>query len=807
MSFQEMCTPDTGSSHTLINHDVAARHGLAYDPNHNAILKNASGTNMEITGITKITLQIGKHKSSRTAIIVRNLNHKILIGWKSCIELALIPTNFPQQMRTDGKPIIVPDNCTNKECNETYSMSTASRNSLTPKEIAVALTKEFRSVLSDELSTKPMKARPMPIHIKTVYKPYRTTVARTIPKRYEAPAKTAIKELIKRGVIIPVTEPTEWCSPAFFVSKPDGKRVRLVTDFTRLNQFVERAVHPFPSSEEIVRAIPHTAKFFAKLDAVHGYFQLALDEESSYKTTFLLPSGRYRYLRAPMGLNASSDEWCRNSDVVIEGLNYAKKIVDDILVWAPDLPTLHTRLRTILRKCKEYNITISRSKFEISRSIIFAGYKVSDTGIGPDPQRTRAIRDFPRPNNIHDLRSFLGLANTLGHFVPDLVHMTAEIRKLTKAKHAYIWLDEHEREFEAAKELLAKEMLVQAFNPEWTTSLYTDASRLYGMGYALIQNDPNDVNKISMVTCGSKSLTDTQKRYSTVELECLAILVGIKKCDCYLRGLKNFQVFTDHKPLLGVFDKETYALENQRLMRMREKLTQYTFQVNYIPGKNNTIADALSRAPVFPAEEEDLQTMSTAATLTIEHDEEFHCMSAELDNMVSTAENNYKAIVAALRNSDKNPPNIPQYQQLKRVWHRLSLSDEKEDLIMYDNTRIFVPCNSINKIVKLLHKGHPGITKSRELARQLYFWPGMNNDISQVVENCEACQEIRPQTQHFPATATPPSTVSTTPMENVGTDLFSHAGKDYLIMVDRCSGYPCCAKLDRTNTAAIVRQL
>ena len=247
MSFQEMCTPDTGSSHTLINHDVAARHGLAYDPNHNAILKNASGTNMEITGITKITLQIGKHKSSRTAIIVRNLNHKILIGWKSCIELALIPTNFPQQMRTDGKPILVPDNCTNKECNETYSMSTASRNSLTPKEIAVALTKEFRSVLSDELSTKPMKARPMHIHIKTVYKPYRTTVARTIPKRYEAPAKTAIKELIKRGVIIPVTEPTEWCSPAFFVSKPDGKRVRLVTDFTRLNQFVERAVHPFPS--------------------------------------------------------------------------------------------------------------------------------------------------------------------------------------------------------------------------------------------------------------------------------------------------------------------------------------------------------------------------------------------------------------------------------------------------------------------------------------------------------------------------------------------------------------------------------
>ena len=86
--------------------------------------------------------------------------------------------------------------------------------------------------------------------------------------------------------------------------------VRMVTDFTKLNLHVERPVHPFPSVDDIVKAIPPSAKFFAKMDAVHGYFQLALDDDSSYLTTFLLPSGRYRYLRAPMGLSASSDEWC-----------------------------------------------------------------------------------------------------------------------------------------------------------------------------------------------------------------------------------------------------------------------------------------------------------------------------------------------------------------------------------------------------------------------------------------------------------------------------------------------------------------
>ena len=121
--------------------------------------------------------------------------------------------------------------------------------------------------------------------------------------------------LLKKKVITKVETPTDWCSPAFFVAKKDSNKVRMVTDFTNLNKYVKRPVHPFPSSEEIMQAVPPDAKFFAKMDAVHGYFQLAIDQESSFLTTFLLPSGRYIYLRAPMGLSASSDEWCRQSEL------------------------------------------------------------------------------------------------------------------------------------------------------------------------------------------------------------------------------------------------------------------------------------------------------------------------------------------------------------------------------------------------------------------------------------------------------------------------------------------------------------
>ena len=144
--------------------------------------------------------------------------------------------------------------------------------------------------------------------------------------------------------------------------------MRLVTDYTQLNKYVKRPVHPFPSTRDILQAIPKEAKIFAKLDAVHGYFQLALDEESSITTTFLLPQGKFRYLRAPMGLNASSDEWCCHSDRIIEGFPWARKIVDDTLIWAENLDILKDRIIKVLDRCREYNVTISKKKLRLEKS-------------------------------------------------------------------------------------------------------------------------------------------------------------------------------------------------------------------------------------------------------------------------------------------------------------------------------------------------------------------------------------------------------------------------------------------------------
>ena len=144
--------------------------------------------------------------------------------------------------------------------------------------------------------------------------------------------------------------------------------------------------------------VPQRNSIFHKDEAIHGFFQLALDDKSSRLTTFLLPSGRYRYL------SSSLDEWCRHSDRVLERLPFAWKIVDDILVWVPEFPQPVDRVIIILDKCKEINVVLSNKKFEIGNEVAFAGLVISSRGIKPDQEQIWALSKFPAPRDISGVR-------------------------------------------------------------------------------------------------------------------------------------------------------------------------------------------------------------------------------------------------------------------------------------------------------------------------------------------------------------------------------------------------------------------
>ncbi len=466
-------------------------------------------------------------------------------------------------------------------------------------------------------------------------------------------------------------------------------------------------------------------------------------------------------------------------------------MVDDILVQAPDVETLRKRVDAVLARCKTAGITISKKKFVIGSKIKFAGHIISANGVEPDEEKVEAIRRFPAPTNVSELRSFLGMVNQLGHFIPDLAQMTSRLRMLLKKSVVWLWMDEHQQEFDKVKELLATELMVHHFDPALETTVLTDASRLHGTGYALMQEG-------RLIRCGSQALTATESRYSTIELELLGLVKAIQKCRYYLLGTR-FKVVTDHKPLVGIFNKDLADISNQRIQRFRERVAGYDFDVVWLAGKDNIIADALSRAPVFPAVDDDDDEMSFCRLTTSE--------DPQLQPMIEAAryDDAYNAVISAVM-SGKQAKDLPvdhPARAYKNVWDELSVrGDEKRRLLVYDGSRIVVPATCRAEILRQLHLPHAGIVKTRKAAQQLYYWPNLMQEVKQMVESCEVCLA------HLPSKPTEEPVLAAIPeeaMEEVAADLFQLNGKHYLVLVDRYSGFLWCHKLYRLDTSSVTK--
>ena len=309
-------------------------------------------------------------------LITTGLHNQMLISLQDLKKLKVIHEDFPRshlnkvsttqkvQRDTHTTNSTFPLNSSSRSSVRTHthapSPAEASTSSSNHETSLTAVLDSFPSVF-DETKITRMQGPSMHIYLDRHggnYRPCRTLTARPIPLHYQEEAAKTIKLFIDSEVIAKVDYPTEWISPAFFVPKPDG-RVRLVTDFTGINRFISRPVHPFLCPQDIIKGILPGSKYFITLDAVQGYYQVPLDNESADLTTFLLPDGKYKFLRAPMGLKPSSDEWCQRSDIVFANIPGLLKIVDDILIQAPNKVQALKYLKKVLHAAKTHEITLA----------------------------------------------------------------------------------------------------------------------------------------------------------------------------------------------------------------------------------------------------------------------------------------------------------------------------------------------------------------------------------------------------------------------------------------------------------------
>lgn len=779
--------PDTGADITVIglqhlrNLSISTRK-LHASPQTTTL--TADGSEMTpALGTFTATLALGTRSCSAQIRVHKDIQTPLL-SFSHCQALAIIPKEFP-------KPILEVKHV--KKCVELpFSASTP------PSDVKEYFFKEFKDVLVAKAALqstplKPMVGSPMRIHLKHDAVPFAIHTPRQIPLAFRDHVKDELESMVSQGIIRPAgDEPSEWCHPLVAVAKPNGG-VRITTDLSKLNAQVARPPHPSPTPFDAVRSVPTSARYFTTMDALCGYWQIELAEEDRHLTTFITPHGRFQYCRGPMGFAATGDAYCLRGDIALQGVKNCVKVVDDILLYDADYTTHLTRIHQVLTRCREFGITINKDKFEVAApKVDFCGFTLSMAGIAADQDKVIAIRDFPTPANLTDLRSFMGLVNQLAEFTPEISAAAQPLRPLMSPKRQFLWTPDHDEAFRRVKAALIDPPVLASFDPTLPTILQTDASRLNGIGFALLQDHGS--GRLRLIQCGSRFLTEAETRYATIELELLAAVWAMFKCKFYLMGLQNFTLMTDHRPLVPILNSYTLdAVENPRLQRLKEKVSPYIFTAVWRAGKNLRIPDALSRAPVsYPAPEDytlctdsiaSLHTIATVRAVTESHEDDDRTLE-ELRDSARTDPDYVKLHHCVTSGFPSDRYALP--RPLLPYWKIRDNLHADGDLVLY-GMRIVVPNALRRRILARLHDSHRGVEATKRRAGQTVFWPGINSDIANTVQSCEPCQYLQPSQQKEPILS---DDHPTRPFESVSADFFSVAGKSFLVIADRLSGWP-----------------
>ena len=223
----------------------------------------------------------------------------------------------------------------------------------------------------------------------------------------------------KLDIIETVFEPTEWVNSLVVVQKPIGK-LRVCLDPKDLNKAIKRHYHHIPTAEDILSCMAG-GTVFSKLDASSDYWQIHVDEDSSKLLIFNSPFGRYKFKRLPFGVLHASEVFQADVAEILKGIEGVQNAQDDIIVWGKTKTEHDNRLRNVLRRIRDYGLKLNKDKciFSVSEVTYLGGHTLTSEGVKPDPRKTKAIIDMEFRQSKQELRTFLGMVNYLGMFVPN----------------------------------------------------------------------------------------------------------------------------------------------------------------------------------------------------------------------------------------------------------------------------------------------------------------------------------------------------------------------------------------------------
>ena len=396
-----------------------------------------------------------------------------------------------------------------------------------------------------------------------------------------------IRYMLENDIIEPSN--SEWSSPCILVPKPDGT-YRLCTDIRKVNSVTKTDSYPIPRIDDCIDEIG-SAKFVNKFDLLKGYWQVPLTERTREVSAFVTPDGLYQYKVMPFGMKNAPATFQRMIHSLLRHLEGCEAYIDDVIIysntWDDHLRIMH-KFFNILAKAN-HTVNLAKSDF-CHTTVEYLGHKVGQGFVTPITAKVEAISQFPIPTNKKELMRFLGMAGFYRKFCPNFSSVVGPLTNLLQKKVNFSWTKDCDESFKKIKCVLMNSPVLSAPNFDKQFKLTVDASDI-GIGAALFQESDDGVDRV--VCYFSKKLTKSQKNYSTIEKECLALLLALQHFDVYLNvTLHPVLVYTDHNLLTFLCKMSN---KNERLTRWSLLLQEYDIIIHHIKGKDNVIADALSR--------------------------------------------------------------------------------------------------------------------------------------------------------------------------------------------------------------------
>lgn len=526
--------------------------------------------------------------------------------------------------------------------------------------------------------------------------------------------KKQLMELIAHGFIR--LSKSSYGAPVLFVKKKDGS-MRMCIDYRALNKITVKNKYPLPRVDELFDRV-RGARYFSKIDLRSGYHQVRIAEEDIEKTAFRTRYGHYEFTVLPFGLTNAPATFMHMMQLIFRDHldDFVIVFLDDILIYSKSYDEHINHVRKVLTLLRENKLYAKASKCEFFKTrISFLGHVVSADGISMEESKVKAVTEWPTPTDVQQLRAFLGLAGYYRKFVRSFSSIALPLTELLKKDKGFVWSDECEKSFQRLKTAVTSAPVLILPDPDLDYVLDTDSSG-YGIGAALMQDQGRGLQPIAFM---SKKLLDAEKNYTIREQEMLAIVCACKEWRHYLHGSK-FKVVTDHDTLKYIDSQKKQLSARQH--RWAEFMAEFNYEIIYRPGKQNVVADALSRRP-------DHRTTSTND-------------SSILNNVTMSKIDTDSSLLNEIKNAYRKDK---LYRRMEKRGYKHGYHKEEDGLVYY-NDKLYIP--RISSIIKLLlHEahdsnvaGHMGINKTMELLKRNYFWPRMHQYVIKYINTCSKCQ-------------------------------------------------------------------